>query len=55
MAKGVLLMDADKNLLKSKKHTFISSRFNLSGKWGHTDPRYVKLLNPTRRWIGRHS
>ena len=45
MAKGVLLMDADKDLLKSKKHTFISSRFNLSGKWGHTDPRYVKLLN----------
>jgi uncharacterized protein (UPF0332 family) len=45
MAKGVLLMGADKNLLKSKKHTFISSKFNLSGKWGQTDPRYVKLLN----------
>ena len=45
VAKGVLLMDADKNLLKSKKHTFISSRFNLSGRWGHTDARYVKLLN----------
>jgi HEPN domain len=45
MAKGKLLMDADKDLLRSKKHTFISSRFNLSGKWGHTDPRYVKILN----------
>jgi uncharacterized protein (UPF0332 family) len=45
MAKGILLMDADKDLLRSKKHTFISRRFNLSGKWGHTDPRYVRLLN----------
>ena len=45
MAKGNLLMIPDENLLKSKKHTYISSKFNLSGKWGHTDPRYVDLLN----------
>ena len=45
MAKGMLLMGADKDLLKNKSHTIISRRFNLSGKWGHIDPRYVKLLN----------
>ena len=45
MAKGILLMNPDEDLLRSKRHNFISSRFNLSGKWGHTDPRYVKLLN----------
>ena len=45
MAKGMLLMNADKDLLKSKKHEIIRNKFNLTGKWGHTDPRYVKLLN----------
>jgi len=45
MAKGMLLMDADNNLLKSKKHEIIHNKFNLTGKWGHTDPRYVRLLN----------
>jgi HEPN domain len=45
MAKGILLMNPDRGVLDSKKHTFISRRFNLSGKWGHTDPRYVELLN----------
>jgi uncharacterized protein (UPF0332 family) len=45
MAKGMLLMDADKDLLKSKKHEIIRNKFNLTGKWGHTDPRYVKPLN----------
>src|SRR5215217_2710700 len=45
MAKVLLLMNAEKNLLKSKHHTSISRRFNLSDRWGHTDPRYVKLLN----------
>ena|SRR5215218_2774504 len=45
MAKGILLLGPDKDVLKSKKHTFISGRFNLSGNWGHTDPRYVELLN----------
>jgi uncharacterized protein (UPF0332 family) len=45
MAKGILLISLDENLLKSKKHTYISSKFNLRGKWGHTDPQYVKLLN----------
>jgi uncharacterized protein (UPF0332 family) len=45
MAKGMLLMNADKDLLKSKKHEIIRNKFNLTAKWRHTDPRYVKLLN----------
>jgi uncharacterized protein (UPF0332 family) len=45
MAKGLLLMWPDERLLNSRKHTFVSTKFNLSGKWGHTDQRYVSLLN----------
>ena len=45
MAKGMLLMDADRELLRSKQHKVIRNKFNLTGKWGLTDPRYVKLLN----------
>jgi uncharacterized protein (UPF0332 family) len=45
MAKGMLLMRPDEDVLQSRKHTFISRRFNLSGQWGRTDPRHVKLLN----------
>jgi hypothetical protein len=45
MAKGLLLIEPDERLLSSRKHNFVSTKFNLSGKWGHTDQRYVDLLN----------
>jgi hypothetical protein len=45
MAKGLLLMLPDKNILRSKKHEYLSSQYNWWGKMGSADPRYVNLLN----------
>lgn len=45
MAKGTLLMLPDEKVLKGKKHSLISSRYNLWGKSGNIDQRYIKLLN----------
>ena len=45
LAKALLLMFADKAFMEAKKHTAVARRYNLWGKLGNTDPRYVTLLN----------
>lgn len=45
MAKGFLLMHPDQNVLTSKSHKIVFSKYNWWGKLGNTDPRYVSLLN----------
>ncbi len=45
MAKGHLLLSPDEALLKSKKHTIVSARFNQERNLGNVEPRYVDLLN----------
>jgi uncharacterized protein (UPF0332 family) len=49
MAKGMMLSTPDDGLMKSKKHTYVSSRFNMGRKMGHVDPRHTELLNKLTR------
>lgn len=52
VAKGHLLLDPDETLLKTKKHTVISSRFNQERNLGNVEPRFVELFNELRNLRG---
>ena len=43
-AKGLLIMH-DSDLLQSRKHGAVASRFNRWGHFGNTDPEFTRLLN----------
>ena len=45
LAKGHLLLYPDEVLMKSKKHTIVSSRFNQERALGNVEPRFAELLN----------
>ena len=56
MAKGFLMMTPDRAVLKSKKHRFVATHFNLEGKHQRVNSASVDLLNclaklrPTARY-----
>jgi uncharacterized protein (UPF0332 family) len=45
LAKARLLMHPDERLLKSKKHNFVISNYNLQARRGNVDPQFADLLN----------
>ena len=45
IAKGILLLIPDENILTSKKHNYIHKKYNWWGNLGNTDKSYVELLN----------
>jgi uncharacterized protein (UPF0332 family) len=49
LAKAWLLPVGDEALLKSKKHTYVISKFNQQRKHGDVDPRFAALLSELQR------
>ena len=44
-AKSLLLRHPDKNLMTSKKHSYVLSKYNEYSKQGNTEQRFAQLLN----------
>lgn len=45
LAKATLLARPDRQILEGRKHSQIATKYNMWGKLGNVDPRFVKLLN----------
>jgi uncharacterized protein (UPF0332 family) len=53
LAKAFLIAFPDERLLKAKRHSLITARFNREASLANVDPAYAKLLN--RLWELRHA